>query len=369
MEKIQIGAIIRALRKNKGVTQEQLAEVLDVSTPAISKWESGLTNPDITMLPVIARYFQVTIDFLLGFSNELSPEDMKAICAEVMQQFESLPFKDAQREWSEYSRKYSTHSEFRYELATIGIFHLHKASSPEEMLSFANRLIGVFEQCTKADELKVKQGSYFQMANLYIMLQDFDKAQAMLNQIPVQTVNPRLLLSMIYLRKGDFEQANKNIQENVFRAVSDIIGELANKISVLRMRDNGDINQILDLFYKQQQIISLFGLEPLDGVGVGLQIAQLLAESGEIDKALNELEKAVNLLEKYPANTFAIKDISFFKDMDWPTKQYSPSFLAYAYEELIKQGFTPIEEDTRFQEIKRRFEHAFSIREEGQYVP
>ncbi|MEW5953338.1 MAG: hypothetical protein AB1815_06255 [Bacillota bacterium] len=87
----------------------------------------------------------------------------------------------------------SSRPECRFQVArTVDAveLHLHKASSPEEMLCLANRLIGVFEQCTKADELKVKQGSYFQMANLYIMLQDFDKAQAMLNQIPMQTVIP-----------------------------------------------------------------------------------------------------------------------------------------------------------------------------------
>lgn len=365
MEKLQIGEIIRALRKNKGVTQEQLAEVLDISTPAISKWESGLTNPDISMLPIIARYFQVTIDFLLGFSNELSPEDIKAICDDVIQKFDSLPFKEAQKEWSDYLRQYPTHSEFRYELATIGIFHLQKASSTEEMLCFANKLIGVFEQCTKGDELKVTQGSYFQMANLYIMLQDFDKAQAMLNQIPTQTVSPRILLSTIYLRKGDFEQANKNIQENVFRAALDIIRELGNKIFVFRMRDNDNINEILDLLYKQQQIISIFGLESLEGSGIGLQIAQMLAQNGEFDKSLNELEKTVNLLEKYPINTFEIKDVPFFKDVDLPTKQYNLSFPADAYKEHMKQGFASLEGDTRYQEIKRRLERALSIREEG----
>jgi transcriptional regulator with XRE-family HTH domain len=79
MEKLQIGDMIRVLRRNKEITQEQLAEILDVSTPAICKWESGQTNPDINMLPVIARYFQVSIDFLLGFSTELKPEKIKNI--------------------------------------------------------------------------------------------------------------------------------------------------------------------------------------------------------------------------------------------------------------------------------------------------
>ncbi|SHH38607.1 DNA-binding transcriptional regulator, XRE-family HTH domain [Anaerosphaera aminiphila DSM 21120] len=50
MEKREIGETIRVLRKNKGVTQEQLAEILEVSTPAVSKWENSQTYPDISLL-------------------------------------------------------------------------------------------------------------------------------------------------------------------------------------------------------------------------------------------------------------------------------------------------------------------------------
>lgn len=62
-----IGDKIKLLRKLKGVTQEELSEVLHISFQAISKWENGLAQPDISMIPVIANYFGVTIDELFGF--------------------------------------------------------------------------------------------------------------------------------------------------------------------------------------------------------------------------------------------------------------------------------------------------------------
>ncbi len=62
-----IGSRIRALRKNKNITQAQLAEALAVSAQSVSKWENGLTVPDIAMIPVIARYFGITIDDLFGY--------------------------------------------------------------------------------------------------------------------------------------------------------------------------------------------------------------------------------------------------------------------------------------------------------------
>ncbi len=61
---------IQQLRKQKGVTQEQLAESLYVSRTAISKWESGRGYPNIESLKAIASFFEITLDDLLS-SNEL----------------------------------------------------------------------------------------------------------------------------------------------------------------------------------------------------------------------------------------------------------------------------------------------------------
>lgn len=365
MEKLQIGEIIRALRKNKGVTQEQLAEILDVSTPAISKWESGQTNPDISMLPVIARYFQVTIDFLLGFSSELSADAVKAICDDVIQKFNHLPFEDAQKEWLEHLRQHPTQYSFRYELATIGIMQLSKARSAEDMMGFVNRLITVFQQCTSSDDLKIKQGSYFQMANLYIVLQDFEKAQEVLNRIPTQMVNPRILLSMILIRKNDYAQANRNIQENIYRTVIDITGELANAVSVRRMSQGDNQNDILALYDKQWGIFILFGLEAIHGFGNRLQAALLPSQIGEVTQALHELEKGTILLEKHPLNSVSIQDIPFFQDVDIPKQKYSGlSFPSDAYLDLIEQGFSNMKGDARFESIKKRLELSLRGKEE-----
>ena len=56
---------LKSLRAEKKVSQERLAQYLNVSFQAVSKWETGNTYPDITLLPGIARFFGVTIDDLL----------------------------------------------------------------------------------------------------------------------------------------------------------------------------------------------------------------------------------------------------------------------------------------------------------------
>ena len=62
-----IGEKIRLLRKNKGVTQSQLADALTVSAQSVSKWENHLSTPDISVLPIIARYFGITMDELFNY--------------------------------------------------------------------------------------------------------------------------------------------------------------------------------------------------------------------------------------------------------------------------------------------------------------
>ncbi len=62
-----IGEKIKLLRKNMDITQVELAQALSVSSQSISKWENHLSVPDISVLPVIARFFGITMDELFGY--------------------------------------------------------------------------------------------------------------------------------------------------------------------------------------------------------------------------------------------------------------------------------------------------------------
>lgn len=70
MDAKSIGATIAELRKKKGLTQLQLAEKLNVSDKAVSRWENGLGYPEITQLPVLASVFGVAVDYLMTGSRK-----------------------------------------------------------------------------------------------------------------------------------------------------------------------------------------------------------------------------------------------------------------------------------------------------------
>ena len=67
--KIRFGEILKDLRRKKDITQEELADILGVTSQSVSRWEKGVCYPDMELLPAIANYFNVTVDDLLGMNE------------------------------------------------------------------------------------------------------------------------------------------------------------------------------------------------------------------------------------------------------------------------------------------------------------
>lgn len=83
-----IGDTIRKYRKENNMTQEDVAVSLGVSTPAVNKWERGVTMPDIALLSPMARLFHITTDQLLSFKSDLSDKEVGDIVQEINHSFE-----------------------------------------------------------------------------------------------------------------------------------------------------------------------------------------------------------------------------------------------------------------------------------------
>ncbi len=106
MNSIQVGKIIATSRKEKGLTQEDLAKHLGVSKPAVSKWESGQSYPDIILLPELASFFNITIDQLIGYEAQMSEEDVRKLYRRLSEAFAKEPFDNVYSECEEYIKKY-----------------------------------------------------------------------------------------------------------------------------------------------------------------------------------------------------------------------------------------------------------------------
>ena len=67
--KTNINENIRFYRKERNFTQEQLAEAMGVSVGAVSKWESGASVPELSLIMELADFFEISVDALLGFKT------------------------------------------------------------------------------------------------------------------------------------------------------------------------------------------------------------------------------------------------------------------------------------------------------------
>ncbi len=94
-----LGKRIAMLRKEKGLTQEQLAEKVGVSAQAVSKWENDVSCPDITLLPLLADLFDVSVDELLG----VKPVEPHVIILDKDETPKDDKKKDFKFEWNKHS--------------------------------------------------------------------------------------------------------------------------------------------------------------------------------------------------------------------------------------------------------------------------
>lgn len=89
----RMGEKIRTLRKAKNVSQEVLAQYLGISFQAVSKWENGTAMPDVTMIPAIASFFDVSTDELFDFNRIETERKVQQACWDIAEYRHTEPEK------------------------------------------------------------------------------------------------------------------------------------------------------------------------------------------------------------------------------------------------------------------------------------
>ena len=86
---LPIGQEIAKRRKDKQITQTELADFMSVSKASVSKWETGQSYPDITLLPLLAAFFDCSVDDLLVINSQLTTQEIKRIYQLLKDSFET----------------------------------------------------------------------------------------------------------------------------------------------------------------------------------------------------------------------------------------------------------------------------------------
>lgn len=92
MKEIRLGSVLIKNRHKRGITQDELAAYLGVSKAAVSKWETAMTYPDITLLPRLAAYFNISIDELMGYEPQMDKMEIRKCYLQFAEEFSMLSF-------------------------------------------------------------------------------------------------------------------------------------------------------------------------------------------------------------------------------------------------------------------------------------
>ena len=195
---MNIGNKIRELRKQRGITQEQLAESIGISFQAISKWENNIAYPDITLAPVLASYFGVSMDELFDFNLKEIKYAVDLIAEEAYKYRESNPA-ESRKILEEGLKKYPENDILLNNL----LYVLNYSEKPDETISIATRLI------EKTDCSDVKYDALRFLAYAYKAKGELKNAEAAIEQIP--EIYFTKLTEKAYLLSGNakFEAAEK----------------------------------------------------------------------------------------------------------------------------------------------------------------
>lgn len=198
MNVIQIGTRIRALRKKKGLTQEALAAALSVSPQAISKWESGLTYPDMATIPSIAAFFEVSLDFLFDFDLLGLQQKIEALLQEAQAYFYEDPHRYAETVKAALL-DYPGNEALLTALAKAYEYDLRENGNTEhleELIHIASKLIAESSDFPRVCQLKELLGV------AYLKKGDTEKAKEIFQSLP-DAITLRDDTAMLYLTGKD----------------------------------------------------------------------------------------------------------------------------------------------------------------------
>ena len=116
---MQIGTVIRKYRKEKNMTQEEMASYLGVTAPAVNKWENGNACPDIMLLAPIARLLGISTDTLLSYREELTKQEIANISNEIGKRLMKEPYEDVFRSAMQKIQEYPNCGKLAFVLAQI----------------------------------------------------------------------------------------------------------------------------------------------------------------------------------------------------------------------------------------------------------
>lgn len=246
---MELGTKIRALRRERGMTQEGLAEALRVSAQAVSKWENHLSAPDVSLLPALASVFDTTIDALFGYDGSETEKEVMAVCREALYHREQGEHREAAALLQKALLRYPGN----VLLLNNYLYTLDPEAANDEIIAIASKLVERTEGDTRQDDVRYDALRF--LAAAYARRGEYDFARATLERIPELYFTKLSAAAEVLRGREKYDAANAQKWVSLELMV-DMMRELAAYYSA-----EGEMEKAAAEKEKARQLIDLFAPE------------------------------------------------------------------------------------------------------------
>ncbi|MCM2998564.1 helix-turn-helix domain-containing protein [Paenibacillus cellulositrophicus] len=311
MREINIAKVLARKRKEKGMTQEDVSNFIGVSKASVSKWETGQSYPDITMLPLLASFFNTTIDDLMDYQPQLEPDDIRKLCDQLSRAFDSQPWDEALNQCREITKKYSACFPLLKKVGMLILNHstlLQDVSEMNALIQEAKRLFVRVKE--ESDDIELIHQAVYLEASCCMALGDPNKALDLLGEMNPPLMPVEWIKSYAYQMLGNTDSSKAFLQMGMYRHVVTLFGLM---ISYL-MTSADHIKTFEEIYRRALALAEAFDFKHLNPnlyANLFLTAALGYTTQGDKEQALDNLKRFTELAARHQKLTAAGGD-SFF---------------------------------------------------------
>lgn len=363
MKEINIAKVLVGKRKEKGITQDEFANYIGVSKASVSKWETGQSYPDITFLPQIAAYFNISIDDLMDYKPQMPKGDIRRLYHTMSGAFAAEPFEEVMHRCREIIKKYFACFPL---LLKMGLLILNHHTFSEDTGKRAASLLEARELFIRVkqesgDAELVKQAQYLE-ACCSMALGDPQKVLELLEITNAPLLPAETLLASAYQATGKIEDAKITLQVGIYQHIVSLSG-LFPAYLMLCENEPESFEEILRRGLAIAEAFDLKRLHPIVFINLYLSAAHGYITQGNKEKALNMLQQYAQTAAGsiYPLE---LHGDGFFNRMDAWFAGLDLGAAPQHDEKAIRQGmydsvvnnpdFASIAEDYRFKRVAEK---------------
>lgn len=341
---MSIGKIIRKYRKEKNMTQEEMALRLGVTAPAVNKWENENSFPDITLLAPIARLLGISLDTLLSFREGLTQEEINGVIYELDERLKTTPYEECFRWAREKLEQYPNCEGLMVSVAVVLEVQLmlQEFSDTER---YENYILSLYERTLQSGDEALRIRAADSLFALYMRKKQYEKAETYLEYFSSQNPDKKIKQARIYSETGRTQEAYKEYEELLFETYGRISMSLHGMYS-LAVRDN-DMERTHRLVEKQQKMAACFEMGRYHEVSGGLELATMEKDGDAVVRIMREMLDALTQIGGF-RDSFLYEHMSF--------KELRTEFVAGIRENLLQcfrdeETFGFLKGDERWAEI------------------